>query len=256
MCLLLSQARCAAPIFHAIVALKWLEAFEHYCDDDKRAFLLGTLFPDIRYPAHIDRNLTHEKDITLDDIIKTKDPFYKGLRLHSYVDVVRTHYVIHTGILKTIASAKVDHVLLMKLLEDQILFKKYGLKYFSAIRVDLRSVNKNELRYNIPYSTIKKWHEYLTLCFEYLPSMRMQILLEHPKEFPNNYSKETLEKLIHYIPSYAENKQIISYTNKIMDHFEELFKEKNQSNISPISTWDYLQETLSEIKTFFLKLLH
>ena len=86
-------AHGASPLYHALIGEKWLEAFENYNEQEKHSFMLGTLFPDIRYIAHIPRAQTHEHGLSIEEIRQTPDPFIKGMRVHAYVDEARVAFL-------------------------------------------------------------------------------------------------------------------------------------------------------------------
>jgi hypothetical protein len=114
----------AAPVTHVLLAEKWIEYKEHYNKKEKRAFILGTLFPDIRYLGVVTRNKTHEFELTISDLEKKQSPFIKGKRLHAWVDETREALVVKWNIyskLKSIKDQKYKATFL-KLLEDEILY--------------------------------------------------------------------------------------------------------------------------------------
>ncbi len=67
----------AAPVGHLYLAIQILSG--PLCEVKERDFLIGTLFPDIRYPAQIARELTHKSHVTWQEIINEKDPFMQGI---------------------------------------------------------------------------------------------------------------------------------------------------------------------------------
>lgn len=69
-------------ITHLVYAEKYLR--ENPRKDFKR-FILGTIFPDIRYIAGLERNLTHKK-YKPDLYLSKLDAFKAGWKLHIYLD--------------------------------------------------------------------------------------------------------------------------------------------------------------------------
>ena len=91
LCILyVTSLQAAAPVFHVLCAEWYLSRCKiTYTRKQKEAFLRGTLFPDIRYIAAFPRSVTHRKNITLNTIISTENPFTAGLLFHTYVDEQR-----------------------------------------------------------------------------------------------------------------------------------------------------------------------
>src|SRR5690606_28508994 len=86
-------AHAAGPILHAYLGLRWIEKHgSDFSPHEKQAFILGTLFPDIRYLADISREKTHFDVKTLKQVKKGQNAFEQGMRFHSYVDRKRSQY--------------------------------------------------------------------------------------------------------------------------------------------------------------------
>jgi hypothetical protein len=71
------------PVTHILTAEIYYNGFFSHLDH--KAFIIGTCFPDIRYPARLDRKSTHIKHLPLSDI-QSQPAFRAGLLFHSYVD--------------------------------------------------------------------------------------------------------------------------------------------------------------------------
>lgn len=76
----------ATHIYHAKVYLQDRHR------DNIGAFMRGTVFPDIRYLAGIDRSRTHRKDVGLDEISAESDDWSAGRLLHCWVDQAWAEY--------------------------------------------------------------------------------------------------------------------------------------------------------------------
>lgn len=242
----------AAPIFHSVIAEKWAATFENYNKKQKQAFMLGTLYPDIRHLAKVDRDLTHEYTLTIEDIKNTKDPFYKGMRLHSFVDESRKAFLAETNIPSYLSKYPGDKELFLKLLEDEILFPLYGPTGLAPIRYYLNTIDIKELKFNISYTTVRKWHDYLSLCLRYPPSLRFRLLLLDPK-IPHGFQTLTMEHLVEYLPKYKTNPVFISYVDNILNYYDNLFTSTKQSQLSSSnhkSLWKKFLDKLSMIKSY------
>lgn len=69
-------------------------------EEGTEAFLVGTLFPDIRYITHFPREKTHFNVNSLKEVGETSSPFDAGMKFHAWVDRVREEFVISSGIYK------------------------------------------------------------------------------------------------------------------------------------------------------------
>jgi hypothetical protein len=134
---------------------------------DRKDFLVGTVFPDIRYLKIIDRKDTHFEKITLQDVLDEKNSFTAGLKYHSLVDEVRERYMIEKNIYAHISSSKyITHAL--KTYEDEILYSNVTdwneiIPYFDQIFPEETALT-NQI------DQIKKWHRLLQNYFRELPS--------------------------------------------------------------------------------------
>lgn len=108
---------------HALTAQKFLEIHPLSSEQERNAFLQGTLFPDINYLGKIDRDKTHFESVTIRDVLEAKTPFYAGMLFHSWVDEKRAAWmqaqplVVLPGDIPTEKSN-----FFQKFLEDEILY--------------------------------------------------------------------------------------------------------------------------------------
>jgi len=85
----------AAPVSHVVYALEYLKVHPEY---EKYKFLRGTVFPDIRYVADIERPLTHPEGVTLDKVDAEADSWRAGFLFHNWVDVQWQKYLTDGGV--------------------------------------------------------------------------------------------------------------------------------------------------------------
>jgi hypothetical protein len=165
----------AGPITHVVLGEQWLKlAAPDYTDQQKKEFLLGTVFPDIRYLGVIKREKTHFKGVTLQVIRNTESPFKQGMLFHSYVDEFRKKWVREKGIEKKLIdiSTNQQHTFL-KIIEDQILYSEYS---WAAFRQYLMTIPDDERKFGITDKALNEWHTGLTLYFTASPEvLLMQI---------------------------------------------------------------------------------
>ena len=85
----------AAPITHIALTEKiFNNIFHNY---DKKEFIIGTSFPDIRYLGTIDREKTHLSVNNLENI-NDKSSFISGMKFHALVDKVREDFLLSRNI--------------------------------------------------------------------------------------------------------------------------------------------------------------
>jgi hypothetical protein len=147
----------AAPIAHIFCALSLLNNNVLEVDNVTN-FIIGTSFPDIRYLGVIERNKTHVKNITWNDVINAPTSFEKGRLLHSLLDEVREEFIEKHNLYEFIPDSSFrTHIL--KFYEDIILYEM--IKNWPEITHYFDTVLPEELRYNITNSDLKAWHHIL-----------------------------------------------------------------------------------------------
>jgi len=224
-CSLSSPLVAAGPIMHAYLGLKWLEYFApEYDEAAKQKFILGTLFPDIRYIGNISRNQTHPKRVSLTSILKTKSPFEQGMQFHSYVDNVRFHFLKHHKINEQLNKLPNNHKsIFIKLAEDQMLFDKNS---WFTIKKYLVSPCEEEENFELSSATVTKWHLGLTFYFSALPSTLLSQISLFDKGILMLDAK-TVSDWSQRLKIYEKDKTFNQYVNDLMQHFDkQLLVEK------------------------------
>ena len=82
-------------------------------------------FPDIRYVSSLPRTATHTKNVTLQRVIDTENPFFAGVLFHTYVDEKRERIAQEQRIydhLNDIPPRYKAH--LLKVVEDELCYEK------------------------------------------------------------------------------------------------------------------------------------
>lgn len=162
----------AAPIAHIFLALKMLAGPLHGLFDEP-SFIIGTSFPDIRYLGTIDRNKTHFKKVTLDQIKNEPDAFRAGMLFHSLVDEQRERYMQRQKVYGMLPKFKYNGQCL-KLIEDLIIMKKFTPH--STISTYFDQVHTAELQFNLEKKVIDHWHKIIQA---YLVAGPTEIAIAH-----------------------------------------------------------------------------
>lgn len=210
-------SHASGPIMHAYLGLKWLEKYgTEYTQSQKRDFILGTLFPDIRYLGTIPRSKTHIETNSLQEVKAAKTAFEQGMRFHNYVDITRSRFLNKHAINQEIKKLPAKHRgIFVKLIEDQIAFSKAD---WETIKGYLAEITKDEEKY-VDLSTITKWHVGLTFYFSAPPST----LLSQMSIFNQDVlmiDAATIALWGETVKEYGENKDFQSYVDSLIQGFQ------------------------------------
>lgn len=143
----------AGPISHTVLAEKALATF--LMGKDECPFIVGNLFPDIRYLKGTDRKSTHFDDVTLAMVQDERDPFKSGLLFHSLVDIVRMKYVRDHNAYADLPDSHLSTIAL-KICEDTALYP-HSQRWPRYITY-LDELQPAEAKFSIPIESIKQWH--------------------------------------------------------------------------------------------------
>jgi len=169
----------AAPITHIALTDKVFN--KYFKDKDKPLFCVGTVFPDIRYLAEIEREKTHLRISSLAEVEKEKNSFLAGVKFHDFVDCNRFKFydpkkemflnlLIKNDILPK-DFTRTDLIKLNrvgKLIEDELVYDK--VKSWSEYIGYLDEVYKGEIGFGVSASCVKHWHRSLQDYFRQTPN--------------------------------------------------------------------------------------
>ena len=151
---------------HLYLGEKYCDA-HHFSEEEKEAFLVGTLFPDIRYITHLPREQTHPPTSSLMEVREGQTPFEQGVHFHVWVDNVREEFAIQSGIYEKIIPYADGHpATLLKFIEEEILGGFYDPLPYSYI---FSTPFDEELLYATSQQ-VYKWHMMIQLTVRYSPS--------------------------------------------------------------------------------------
>lgn len=218
-----SFAFSAAPVTHVVFAEKWMKVNCRYTEEQKKACLVGTLFPDIRYIAKIERDKTHDAHVTLSQLRTEKSAFLCGKKLHSYIDEERAQFIQQKGVYDILMQRfKVpkEHIAsFLKFLEDELFYAQLNSEKTCAA---LLSLDKEEKNSQIELPTLKKWHALLGLYFSQKPSETFADLAILKRGY-FGVSAEECARWSTLLPTLAKEKFFQDYAKELMQHFDELF---------------------------------
>lgn len=225
-----SSVVAAGPATHVALGQIWLSYFApQYTPEQKQSFLLGTVFPDIRYLGAIKRKESHFKGVTLKKVMDAKTPFEQGMLFHSFVDEFRDKMIRKLGIEKkidTIEQRRRD--VFLKLVEDQIIHTKYD---FSQFRNGVTTIPEEEIKFGIEEKTLNEWHLGLALYFSAQPVFLLsQFSFFDTSVF--NIDPQMVKKLSEELPKYSQNPVFIEHVDSMIAAFENEIKKNQQALVS------------------------
>lgn len=146
----------AGEVGHVVYGARVLQFLGDAVQTD--AYWAGTLFPDIRHLGVVSRHKTHPEDAAL-EMLKGKNDFYTGLRVHAWVDKTREKFWDEQNMKESLPwHPFVPHAL--KLYEDELLYGKFS--EWEDVLQSLKTVRDDELFYVNERQQVQKWHDVLT----------------------------------------------------------------------------------------------
>ena len=176
----------AAPITHIVFSEKLFNKFK--LTHDKKTFMVGTSFPDIRYLGVINRETTHLKVSSLEEILKDSNAFTAGLKFHNWLDLIREDYIKTNNIYDMVKSDSKYVTQALKLLEDQIFYRK--ISDWNEIQNYFNETQPEELSFGINETDIKKWHQALQNYYATEPNLKSLSKFANTINLPINADKE------------------------------------------------------------------
>lgn len=160
----------AGPITHVVFALIALNGpLKHF---DKKEFIIGTSFPDIRYLGVIERNKTHKLNATLNDVLQAASAFKAGILFHSLVDRLRQTFMAKEKIYEMLPPSPYI-TQCFKFYEDMQLYEK--ISNWNEIAQYFNSLLPEQKKFNIEEKHLKQWHIYLKAYLLKKPTVQLFI---------------------------------------------------------------------------------
>lgn len=220
----------AGPVLHVYTAEKFFEIFPKYTDKEKKRFILGTLFPDIRYISELDRTHTHDEHVTIEEILNTRSPFVAGMKFHAWVDNVRDDYVLADEIYDRLPNQLTieQKPSFLKVIEDELLLDQLDTEFCCEI---LEGVDSEELKQGVSEKEIRLWHAFLVFFFKTSPRTTVTLLslVDTKRSHP---SRKDIEQWTALINPAIESPVGIDHTRHLIDHITQKMYEAKDSNIA------------------------
>ena len=145
-----------APVTHIVLALLVMPFLP---GKNKRDFVLGTSFPDIRYYRVIDRSTSHVPNPSWQHIVEEKSSFKAGMEFHALVDLIHDDYVRHHSIVHLLPKQWKSSAHHFKFFEDMVLYS--CVSDWSEIAGYFDTILKEENEMVSDPRAVIVWHETL-----------------------------------------------------------------------------------------------
>lgn len=222
--LFFSTLDAAFPITHVQLTRMYFKQFPKYNQEEQKIFIIGTLFPDIRYFGKCERNETHYDAVSLKDVLEETNPFIAGMKFHSYVDIEREALVVKENIYAHLKNDPHFHTHL-KAIEDEILSEQNEYSDISCLMGDILP---EELDSGISEATIRKWHQALAFLFMASPSKALQVAALSGKGFID-LTPEEIQEWSKTLKKEAQEEAMQLWVKKLLFHFNELLQKEESA---------------------------
>lgn len=147
----------ATPVTYVYFAEKWMDHHHsEYSSEEKSAFVLGVVFPDIRY---LNIRMPKEPDpmsISYDQVVSAETPFEKGRLFHYYFSRIRNEIIASYDVYNELSSVPTEQRdLLLMLLEDHTYYEEIDKE---KVKRHFSKVIEAEEYTGVPHHTLRTWH--------------------------------------------------------------------------------------------------
>ncbi len=220
-----SVAKAAGPAMHVALGKEWLALYApQYTEQEKKLFLLGTVFPDIRYLGVIKRDQSHYKNMTLKKVLEEKKPFMRGIYFHSYVDEHREKYVHEHAPYKKLSDISPSlRGTFLKLIEDEIIHQNQD---WTDFRIFLSTIPDEEKILGISNEALTQWHTGLSVYFSTYPSFILAQLSMFDKGILS-FDAQTIKTWNVSLPQHVADPDMQKYVRELMSSFDKTMKAQH-----------------------------
>ncbi len=204
------------PYGHILFADLWHQATDS--DSDYDEVIIGTLYPDIRYIAGLDRDETHEIGISLEDVETAESSFEQGRLLHCWVDEVRDSFVEEEGLYDDLEGLPMAHrSTFIKLLEDEIYYDQWN---WSEARRCILGMMPQELTAELEADKVSEWYQLVRLYLSQRPSKLMHRMASSGKSY-RGITHDVFALWMVRLPKLAKDPKAREAAQRLREHMEE-----------------------------------
>ncbi len=212
----------AGPLLHIYLAQQWITISKKYTKEQEALFISGTLFPDIRYSAGLERQQTHEAVVTLETVVQESNAFKAGMHFHCWVDNFREETTDAEP--QGLALIGEDHEAhlstFLKLIEDEIIYETLDHDYYSTV---LKTISPEEYEVaaslGIVSDILVKWHQHLIDHVKTRPTDMITALAQHQKNYLIHIPAILVQKWSTLLPVYAASDTLKNYVYTMINMF-------------------------------------
>lgn len=202
------------PITHIVVTHKALSTIlKGY---RKKDFIVGTVFPDIRYLKVIEREKTHPKNPPRYNALP-KGSFLSAIYFHSLVDAAHEDFMVRRRVYSFCAGAAYMNEAL-KFLEDKVLYNK--IKNWRTVARYFDVVLSQEIAFGVRKDAVRRWHIILQTYMDHTPDIESRRNLMLALRFPI----EKIGVIETSVQRLKENNNILRTIEDFYNNFETLLK--------------------------------
>lgn len=202
-----------SEITHIVLAEKLADKlFDKF---DRATFIIGTIFPDIRYLEVIDRTKTHFRDQKLSDVLESSNSFTAGIKYHNLVDRVVDAVMNEQNIYKLLPSSEFITQAL-KIYQDELLYPQ--ISDWKEVVSYLDSVLAEEINFGVQPDQISRWHSLLQNYFSNPPTTISQKVFV----LGIGFSKEAADEMTDLIEQMRKNRRIQKIITSIFKDWSSL----------------------------------
>lgn len=197
-----------AEVTHIIFADHFLKKFPKF---ERADFLVGTLFPDIRYLGVVAREATHPEVTNVSQIHRAKDSFDAGWKFHSYLD-----YILNDQYYQAFQRND-SKVRAAKFYQDMIVYDE--VQDWDTIISCLCPTK--DLPLNVAADVRDKWYGLLREYFKKKPTLQTMQQFFGATAFPKDAQQDVLQLIEVFQQDTNVDKILMEMTQKV--HEAEIF---------------------------------
>lgn len=203
----------ASQISHIVIADKLFD--KYFAKLDRRAFYVGTVFPDIRYLGEVERTVTHGGKVLFTDALTETNAFEAGMILHRSFDLARERFLISQGIYNYYPKDWIT-MSALKMYEDELFYGE--VKRWEEIRSFFNSVLDDEKKWGVSEQSLLKWHTGLSDYFTHQPTDESRKHFSNLLGIEDGISQEISERLV----QIKNDASIQEIEQKVLDGLEKI----------------------------------
>jgi hypothetical protein len=197
-----------AEVTHIIFADHFLKKYPKF---ERADFLVGTLFPDIRYLGVIAREETHPEVTNIDQVLGAYNSFDAGWKFHSYLD-----YILNDPYYQAFQRND-NKVRAAKFYQDMIVYRE--VEDWESIIACLRP--KEDLPLGVIAEDRDRWYGLLREYFKANPTIESMQKFFNATAFPKDAQRDVMEQIKIFQNDPNVDRVLTDMTQKV--HEAEIF---------------------------------